>query len=112
MMRTAIRNAVDSAASAQTTSTGEPVLASKARFTTVSTKGQVVIPAEIRHALGIEPGTHLLMRVENGRVVMVPEKRLTWRDMRGITAGGPSGTEMLLEDRRLERERELREEGW
>jgi hypothetical protein len=33
-------------------------------------------------------------------------------EMRGCTAGGPSGTDMLLEDRRLERERELREEGW
>jgi hypothetical protein len=30
----------------------------------------------------------------------------------GITAGGPSMTDMLLEDRRLERARELSEEGW
>jgi hypothetical protein len=33
-------------------------------------------------------------------------------ELRGITAGYPSGTDMLLEDRRLERERELREECW
>jgi hypothetical protein len=33
-------------------------------------------------------------------------------EMRGCTAGLPSGTEMLLEDRRLERKRELEEEGW
>jgi AbrB family looped-hinge helix DNA binding protein len=79
---------------------------------TVSSKGQIVIPAAIRHELGIEPGTHLVMRVAEGRVVMVPEKKLTWRDLRGITAGGRSGTDLLLEDRRLERERELREEGW
>ena len=78
----------------------------------MSSKGQVVIPAAIRHELGIEPGTLLVMRVVDGRVVIVPQKRLTWKDMRGITAGGPSGTDMLLEDRRLERERELREEGW
>ena len=32
--------------------------------------------------------------------------------MHGCTAGGGSGTDMLLEDRRIERERELREEGW
>jgi len=39
-------------------------------------------------------------------------KRRLIKAMRGITAGGPSGTELLLEDRRLERERELAEEGW
>jgi len=33
-------------------------------------------------------------------------------DLRGLTAGGPSMCDMLLEDRRLERERELAEEGW
>jgi hypothetical protein len=32
--------------------------------------------------------------------------------MRGCTAGYPSGTEMLLEDRRIERQRELEENGW
>ncbi|MEI9967201.1 MAG: hypothetical protein WDM87_00695 [Terracidiphilus sp.] len=32
--------------------------------------------------------------------------------MHGCTQGGSSGTDLLLEDRRLERERELREEGW
>ncbi|MGA2250555.1 AbrB/MazE/SpoVT family DNA-binding domain-containing protein [Terracidiphilus sp.] len=79
---------------------------------TMSSKGQVVIPAAIRHELGIEPGMFLVMRVAEGRIVMVPQKRLTWRDLRGITAGGPSMTDELLEDRRLERERELREEGW
>ena len=34
------------------------------------------------------------------------------REMRGCTAGYPSGTDMLLEDRQLERKRELEEEGW
>jgi AbrB family looped-hinge helix DNA binding protein len=81
-------------------------------YTTVSTKGQVVIPAAIRHKLGIEPGTRVALHIEGGGVVMIPRKKLTWRDMRGIGAGLPSGTDMLLEDRRLERERELREEGW
>ena len=34
------------------------------------------------------------------------------RAMRGYTAGGPSGTDILLEDRRIERERELRNVGF
>lgn len=92
-------------ASAVPASSSEPV------YTTVSTKGQVVIPASIRHELGIEPGTRLAMRVEGGRMVMVPQKKLTWRDMRGITAGGPSMADELIEERRRDLERET-EEGW
>ncbi len=82
-------------------------------YTRVSTKGQMVIPAAMRRELGIEPGTRVAVRLEGGRLVVDPPgKKLGWRDLYGITAGGPSGTDMLLEDRRLERERELREEGW
>jgi hypothetical protein len=33
-------------------------------------------------------------------------------EMQGYTAGGPSMTDALLEERRRERERELTKEGW
>ena len=85
-------------------------------FTTVSSKGQMVIPAAIRKELGIGSGTRVEVRVERGRVVLDPDtlagKLRKIKEMRGYTAGGPSMTDALLEDRRLERERELREEGW
>lgn len=85
-------------------------------FITVSSKGQIVIPAAIREEFGIEAGTRIAVRVEGGKVVLDPEtlaaKLRKIKEMRGITKGGPSGTDLLLEDRRLERERELREEGW
>jgi AbrB family looped-hinge helix DNA binding protein len=88
----------------------------KPLYATVSTKGQLVIPAAIREALGIEPGTRVTIRQEGARVVIDPEtqaaKLRRIDEMCGITAVGPSGTDILLEDRRLERERELREEGW
>ena len=85
-------------------------------YATVSTKGQLVIPVAIREELGIEPGTRVAIRREGAEVVLRPETlaaklRLIER-MHGCTGGGPSGTEILHEDRRLERERELREEGW
>jgi AbrB family looped-hinge helix DNA binding protein len=84
-------------------------------YTTVSTKGQIVIPAAVREELKIEPGTRVAVRVEGGRVILDPEtlaaKLRKIEQMRGCTAGGPSGTEMLLADRRRERERELRKEG-
>ncbi len=76
----------------------------------------MVIPAQIRAALGIEAGTRVAIRQEGTRLVLEPQtlaaKLRLIDEMRGITAGGPSMTDMLLEDRRLERERELREEGW
>jgi AbrB family looped-hinge helix DNA binding protein len=85
-------------------------------YATVSTKGQLVIPAAIREALGIEPGTRVAIRREGPEVVLKPEtltaKLAMIKKMRGFTAGGPSLCDELLEDRRRERERELREEGW
>ena len=85
-------------------------------YATVSTKGQLVIPAAIREALGIEPGTRVAIRQEGSRVIIDLEtlsaKLRRIDEMCGYTAGGPSMTDELLEDRRRERERELREEGW
>jgi len=85
-------------------------------FTTVSIKGQMVIPAAIREALGIEPGTRVAVRLDGMRVILEPEslsaKLHRIKEMRGCTAAFPPGTDMLLEDRRLERERELSEKGW
>jgi AbrB family looped-hinge helix DNA binding protein len=85
-------------------------------FTTVSTKGQMVIPAQIREALGIEPGTRVAIRLDGTRLILEPDtltaKLRRIKEMRGCTAGLLSGTDMLLEDRRLERKRELEKEGW
>jgi len=76
----------------------------------------MVIPASIRESLGIEPGTRVAIRQEGAELVLRPEtlaaKLRLIEEMHGCTAGGPSGTDMLLEDRRLERERELREDGY
>jgi AbrB family looped-hinge helix DNA binding protein len=85
-------------------------------FVTVSTKGQMVIPVAIRDELGIEPGTRVSLRVEDGRMILDPQsqsaKLRRIDQMKGATAGGPSMTRALLEDRRRERKRELAEEGW
>jgi AbrB family looped-hinge helix DNA binding protein len=85
-------------------------------FATVSSKGQLVLPAPIRNELGIAAGTRVALSIEGTRVILEPDtpaariRRI--EEMRGCTARYPSGTDLLLEDRRLERERELREEGW
>ena len=69
-------------------------------------KGQVVIPKEIRRALGIKPGTQLHVRVEGKEVIFLPLPDDPIRALRGIAKGGPSLTKALLEDRREDLERE------
>lgn len=41
---------------------------------TVDTKGRVTLPKEVREDLGLEPGTEVEIRDENGRVVIKPER--------------------------------------
>lgn len=85
-------------------------------YITVSSKGQMVIPAAIREELGIEAGTRVAVRMEGTRVILEPDslaaKLRRIKEMRGCTAGFPPGTDMLLEDRRRERERELAKDGY
>ena len=42
--------------------------------TTVSTKGQVVVPSRIRRKLGLQAGDSLEARVEGQRIVLTPRK--------------------------------------
>jgi AbrB family looped-hinge helix DNA binding protein len=85
-------------------------------LTHVSSKGQMVIPAAIRKALEIEAGTRVAVRLEGTRMIVEPDtlaaKLRKIEEMRGCTTGHGSGTDLLLEDRRRERERELAEESW
>jgi AbrB family looped-hinge helix DNA binding protein len=46
--------------------------------TTMTTKGQVTVPAEIRHKLGLRPSDKLKIREEKGRVVL--EKDDYWAE--------------------------------
>lgn len=41
---------------------------------TLAERGQIVIPKEVRDALGLKPGTRLQLRVEDGRLLI--EKRV------------------------------------
>ena len=43
---------------------------------TVSDKGQVVIPAAIRHRLGIEPGTKLDFELEGDSIRVRPQRSI------------------------------------
>ena len=67
-----------------------------------SSKGQIVIPAEIRKKLGIEPGQKVNLSLENDKAVISPLPKDPIKTMRGILKGKPSMTKALLDDRKKE----------
>lgn len=71
-----------------------------------SAKGQVVIPAEIRRKVGIEPGDRLLVEVRNGTITLSRVPRDLIEAFTGIWKDHPSLTQDLLEERRKDKERE------
>lgn len=73
---------------------------------TVSKKGWVVIPREIRERHNIKPGDRVQIVDYGGSIAIVPAMKDPVREMRGMLKGGPSLTKALLEERRLDRERE------
>ena len=76
-----------------------------AAHATVSTKGQFVIPADIREQLGIRPGTRIAIIRDGNRIILEPVTKEYVRALRGATAAGPSMTESLLKERRKEERR-------
>jgi antitoxin PrlF len=52
--------------------------------TRVTMKGQVTIPRAIRSAMGIKPGDGVMFVLEGDRVVMVPIKRRSLTELRGV----------------------------
>jgi AbrB family looped-hinge helix DNA binding protein len=69
---------------------------------TISTKGQLVIPASIRQALGIASGMRFSLTVEGDHIVLRPITAKIVDELRGMFAGGPSMTDELIAERRAE----------
>ncbi len=72
---------------------------------TVSTKGQLVIPAKIRTALQIKPGMRFAVLRERNQIILRPVNRPLVDELRGITSGRASGSDMLAKQRRDEDKR-------
>lgn len=56
-------------------------------FTQVSTKGQVVIPAELREEMGIKSGTQIAVRRQGDTIILRPITAAFIRSLRGSTKG-------------------------
>lgn len=71
---------------------------------TVGPKGQVVIPAELRRELGIEPGDKVVVEREDD-ALKITSRKLIISKLRGKYADlGASLSEELLAERRAEAE--------
>lgn len=74
-------------------------------ITTVSTKGQIVIPASIRKSLGLKPKSKLVVKLTEDRqrflVEPLPEDPI--ESACGFFSGGSSLIQALLEERQKER---------
>lgn len=77
---------------------------------TVSSKGQIVLPAELRKRYGIEAGSKLGIVDLAGSIYLVPLPDDPIKAARGMLKGKPNaGTKALLKERRIEKERDEEE---
>jgi AbrB family looped-hinge helix DNA binding protein len=77
--------------------------------TVVSSKGQVVIPAELREQLGLQKGTPATWREEDGKLVLTPMTLQRLKEIMGFQKPKP-GEPSMFEESFAERERERRRE--
>jgi AbrB family looped-hinge helix DNA binding protein len=73
---------------------------------TVSVKGQTVVPKEIREALHLKPGTVLTWTLKDGSISVRPLPDDPIGYSMGALKHVISGTKELLEERRADREKE------
>jgi AbrB family looped-hinge helix DNA binding protein len=73
---------------------------------TISAKGQIVIPAELRRRLKLKKGTKVSLTEEDGKLLMQPITADFIRSLMGIAKGYPS----LVEAHQREKQKEIRRE--
>lgn len=77
--------------------------------TVVSSKGQVVIPAELRQRLSLKKGTPAMWSEEGGRLVLTPMTEQQLDEIMGFLKPAP-GEPSMFEESFAERERERKRE--
>ena len=73
---------------------------------TISSKGWVVIPADLRKKYNLTPGTEVVIVDYGGVLAIVPAMKDPIKEGYGMLKGGPSLTQALLRERAAERKRE------
>ena len=76
----------------------------KTEVSTVTTKGQLVIPAKLRRKYAIRKGTQVAFVEEENRLILQPLTPEFIRSLRGSLKGESSASKILLEERKRDRE--------
>jgi antitoxin PrlF len=63
---------------------------------TLSPKGQITLPKELREKIGIRAGDEVVFTVVNGQIVMTP-KSIDFNDLAGFLGNPPNGPATLDE---------------
>jgi len=78
--------------------------------TTLSEKGQIVIPKEIREKLKLEKGNVFEIELKGNLIILKPAGKMmkvkNWKELRGLLKGKYS-TRQFLKERQMDREREM-----
>jgi AbrB family looped-hinge helix DNA binding protein len=77
--------------------------------TTISSKGQVVVPAELREQLGLKKGTRATWTQEGGRLILMPITERLLDEIQGFLKPRP-GEPSMFDEHFKERERERQRE--
>jgi AbrB family looped-hinge helix DNA binding protein len=75
----------------------------KTEVSTVTTKGQLVIPSKLRRKYSIKEGTQVAFLEQENRLVLQPLTPEFIRSLRGSLKSEPSVLKSLLEDRKRDR---------
>ena len=73
---------------------------------TMTTKGQIVVPARLRRRYGLKPGVKVHFIERDNEILFQPVTRETIRSVHGMLASGTSVTKELLQERAQDREHE------
>jgi len=76
----------------------------KTEVSTVTTKGQLVIPSKLRRKYAIHKGTQVAFVEEENRLVLQPLTPEFIRSLRGSLKGEPSALKILQQERKRDRE--------
>jgi antitoxin PrlF len=73
-------------------------------YVQLSTKGQIVIPAELRERYGLEAGTQFVVEDGKGCIILRPITKAYIKSLRGFLKNGPSLSDMREREHRDDRE--------
>ena len=68
--------------------------------TRLSSKRQITIPARMARALGLEPGDHLIIRLEGERIALLPVPESYTKNFAGSLAGRYGDADQYVREER------------